>query len=74
MSLLNNLPPLSECTIDYFDSNGVVVFQVNALNGLCGNYEKINSNLLDNKLLPYIEQLRGSIIQLEQEIKNLKNK
>jgi hypothetical protein len=74
MSLLHKLPPLSKCTIDYFDNQGNIVFKISALAGVSGDYKKVNSSLINNKLLPYIEQLRGSIIVLEQEIKNLKNK
>lgn len=70
MSVLDSLPELQDCGIEFFDDNGNVIFKIDALGNVFGLYNKSSCKIINNKLLPYIQHLRGNIIALEEELKN----
>lgn len=59
-------------TIDYLNDKGEVVFYVDPDKGIVGEYKNSDSIVLRNNLRPYIQCLKGNIIQLDNEIAYLK--
>jgi hypothetical protein len=74
MSLLHKLPPLSECSIDYFDSEQNIISKIHQLGGCVDDYSEIKPTLLNKNLLSLIEILSLNIFELEKENEKLKNK